>query len=225
MTALRSLLVTVALFLSAQQVVACTDDSECAPCGTCDLQDNVCKGAPLMGCHTAPPGGASAKLTLVSKTATRKTLLWKWDGMSLADDFGSPPTTTDLTFCIYVNGNPGQPPVPVLLRARIPADGTCGGHACWKTLPYGFGYGNSQRTPDGIRRLGISTLAFDDTRLTLKGSGENLGLPMPLPVFQPLYVQLRAIDGDTIGCWGSFFDLGKVFVNTPTTFKARYSVQ
>jgi len=157
----------------------------------------TCGPEPLEGCFTA---GATGKASLTIKNDplgyAKDSLLWtlaKGEEVQL-DAFGDPLLDTGYTLCVYHAGG-------LQLRAEIPAGGTCGTRPCWKPTATGFGYGDRQRTPNGVEKLKLVAGAEKKSMVQVKASGPNLLVPR-LPLNPPLTVQLRATNGS---CWSSTF--------------------
>ncbi len=95
--------------------------------------------------------------------------------------------------CVYDESGATQP----LLRATVPAGGTCAGKPCWKAISRGFKYRDKDRTPDGIALEILRSGPSISAKVIVKGKGDNLSTPV-LPLTPTVTVQLKNDDGE---CW------------------------
>jgi len=177
------------------------DHGACAPCGSCDPGDG-CVGAPRTDCrHTMRPRGAKLK----AKDAANDNgdlLLWKLTRAEAIDltELGDPTTSDAYRLCLYDESGPTSVEV---LRADVPAGGTCDGKPCWRPSgTRGFKYVARDGAPEGVSKLVLRAGAAGRTKVVLRAKGTNLA-PLPATPFGlPLRVQLHAAVGT---CWESTF--------------------
>lgn len=135
-------------------------------------------------------------------------LSWLWgagDATTLSD-FGDPMTTQAYAFCIYAGGAP-------VLSAPVPPGGQCGTTACWKANGKGFKYANKLGTASGITKITLKIGTAGAAKITVRGKGEHLLLPVLGGLPLPVHVQMQATK-----CWGAQF--GAAAVNDTGRFKA-----
>jgi len=83
-------------------------------------------------------------------------------------ELGDPLSVTSYVACLY-DGASAR-----LMALRIPAGGTCGTAACWKSKgTKGFAYSNKQRTPDGVRKLALAPGPFRQGKDRTLGQGRR----------------------------------------------------
>jgi hypothetical protein len=164
------------------------------------LPPPVCGAAPFVGCRV-PAVGEKAQLQMKNNARDEKDLLvWKWTSGSLTikEEFGRPLTTTSYRLCVY-DGTPS-----LILDAVIPAAGTCGAkrpRPCWRETGSGYGYGDSDLTPDGIKTLVLKEGAQGKAEISLKGKGPLLD-DVTIPIMaSPVRAQLT--NGET--CWEAVY--------------------
>jgi cysteine-rich repeat protein len=182
----------------------------CDPCLVCEGGSGSC----------VPPGGlacapaASEKSTIVLRDSLHPgsdKVLWKWRsrGQLAKAEIGEPGTSTGLTLCVFDQ-------LGLRLSASAPAGGTCAGRACWRELPLGYRYSDTDATPDGLLKLQARAGAAGQGKLAVKGRGPLLAMP-PLGLATPVTVRLQRADGG--GCWESSYSVP--IANDPAQFKAR----
>jgi len=155
---------------------------------------SLCGAAPVAGCRTpAVPG--KGLLSIRDRTPDSKDrLIWKWlrGAVTTKAEFGSPTTTTGYELCIY------DASAALISSSRAPADGTCRNGPCWRENSRGFKYRDPDLTPDGLTHVVLREgLEAGKAKILVKGKGESLQMP-PLPLAQPVRVQLRNSNGS---CW------------------------
>ncbi|HEY2388377.1 MAG TPA: glycosyl hydrolase family 8 [Candidatus Binatia bacterium] len=174
---------------------------------------SACAAVPDGGC-LAPVAPGAALVSLKDRSPDAKDqLLWKWSkgAATSAADLGDPLAATSYDLCVY-DGN-----ATLVAAALVPAGGTCSGRPCWKATSSGFSYTRKDLLPNGILKLDLRTGEAGRARITLKGKGDPLPMPM-LPVTAlPLTVELRAGTGT---CWSATYGAG-VQRNDAALFKAR----
>jgi hypothetical protein len=173
----------------------------------------LCPVAPV-SCNTAAKSIIQIKDRLDDR---RDQITWKMVNAAAATqaDFGSPPSTTTHTVCIY-SGAPGQ---LIYELALVPG-------SKWSALrDNGWKYRDGALTPFGVQKVIMKGDAIQArTKLMLKGKQENLPdlapntLPFGGPGDYPITVQL--INDTTPVCWSSVFDAADVKKNTDEQFKA-----
>ncbi|HXJ36617.1 MAG TPA: right-handed parallel beta-helix repeat-containing protein [Candidatus Eisenbacteria bacterium] len=179
---------------------ACADGDPCTVGDGCDGA-GACVGTvgPATGCHD--PSSASVIVKRVAGDPTRSRLVWKWThGDTALAELGDPAGGgTTYALCIYdtTGGTPG-----LVVRATVPAGGTCHGKACWKALAnLGFKYADRDLTPDGVLAITLRSGTAGRANIRLKGKGDRLQTPsMPLAQDPRVTVQLKASSG---ACWQS----------------------
>ena len=125
--------------------------------------------------------------------------MWKWlkGSVSPKVNFGSPVTTTAYQLCVYDM----TLSVPSgVLRANIPAAGSCNGKPCWKEGTKGFKYKNKFGTPEGVTDVLLKEgLVPGKAKILLKGKGMSIDMPiMPLDQDPSVKVQMINSNGE---CW------------------------
>jgi len=201
---------------------ACDDEPNCTR-GTCVAGACSPAGAfacpPCMGCEVGS-GCVAAPRTCGQSTDRSKSVLsvsnlsddghdklaWVWprgEATTLAQ-LGNPLATDGYALCLYDLS--GTRPA-LLFRGIAPAGGTCAGRSCWRAHGSGgFSYADSERTPDGIARIGLHAGPTGKARVSLTAIGPHLsgrpfGLPSPaLPL--PLLLQLGA---EHAACFETFY--------------------
>jgi hypothetical protein len=166
---------------------------------------STCGSAPQAGCQ--PAASQKAVLQLGAER-----LSWRWTSSAVVApaDFGSPPTTTDYTLCLY-DARGRQ------LSAQPSADRTCAGRPCWNVLgTKGFKYGNKAGTPDGLTGILLKACHIGKGKVRVKGGGSNLPTPT-LPLTTPVRVQLTR--GSASTCWEATYSTS--ITNTAGGFKAK----
>jgi cysteine-rich repeat protein len=183
--------------------------SPCDACETCDTELG-CHAAPRASCRRSESPTKSTLLVRDGSPDTSDLLVWKWlKGDAPLAAFGDP-LVSDATLCVFDASQ------ALMLRATMPAGGSCGTAACWKALgPNGFRYKDSQRTPDGIDKLLLRAGAGTRGKVVLKAKGDRLRPPTP-PFGLPVVVQLQG-PGDE--CFETRHDAGGVVRNEPGEFK------
>jgi hypothetical protein len=167
----------------------------CAPCLQCDAALG-CVAQPLSPCKTSATPRKSLLRIKNDADDAKDSFLWKWndgEATTLAE-LGDPPGGDDVSVCLYDESGP----TTLLFRATMPGGALCGDEPCWKaTGSVGFGYKNSDTTPEGVlvARLKSGTPA----KAKVKGKGVHLsdraaGLPS-LPLAEQLRVQLQGANG------------------------------
>ena len=191
----------------------CGEDCDNGGAGDCDAECHfICGPAPAAGCR-APVVSAKAKLVIKDKTPDKQDRLnWKWlKGLATNKaNFGTPLTSTGYTLCVWDESANAQP----ILRAEIPAGGTCGTKPCWKETATGFKYKDKALDPDGIQVVVLKSGPGGKAKIILKGKADNLPLPT-LPLSPTVTVQLK---NDAI-CWEAVY--GTATKNDAAQFKAK----
>jgi uncharacterized delta-60 repeat protein len=177
----------------------CTRD-ECDGSATCVFIED---GPQVTGCRQPLAAGKSLVKVRAGTTPDGNQITWKWakGAKTAPGDLGMPDTVADQALCIYDES--GVTP-SVLLRAEIPAGGTCGTKACWRATGFppgsrGYKYKDPDRTPDGIDRVALKPGPDGKAKIVVKGKGATLALPT-LPIAEPLAVRVQLKNG--VGqCW------------------------
>lgn len=129
---------------------------------------------------------------------TRDLVTWKWTKgeATLKADFGDPLATTTYALCVY-DETAGTPTLK--LAADIPAGGTCAGKPCWTATAHGFKYADKDAIPDGVVSLVLKEGLEGFAKITLKGQGANLQMPI-LPLDQDPAVIVQLVNDQGV-CW------------------------
>ena len=167
-----------------------------------------CTG-PLTGCR----GSSAGVFRLVDAGGK---VLWRWLRGDATDpgDFGDPEATTHYALCIYDESGPTP---SLLLRALVPAAGTCTstGRPCWKPVTGGLKYHDRFRTPEGIQSIRLKAGAAGEARIILVANGTHVEHG-PLPFGTPVRVQLETSAGE---CWEATYS--DPAVNDTRLFQSR----
>ncbi len=186
---------------------------ECDGDVDCDAECHfICGPVPQTGCHV-PTASGKAKLLVKDKTPDKADrLTWKWvkGDATFKPEFGAPLGSTDYTLCIYDQSAASQP----IVRASIPAAGTCAGKPCWKETAKGFKYKDKELDPDGIQLALLKSGPSGKAKIIVKGKGANVPLPA-LPLTPTVTVQLKNADA----CWQA--EYGTATKNDAEQFKAK----
>ena len=148
-------------------------------------------------CQTADP--ERSRLVLKDDVdPARSKLTWGWrnSGPAKKADFGSPTSSTDVTWCI------GDDAGNILSSAVAPAGGICFNAPCWREVNAGFSYKDRDLSPQGIQGITLRAAPSGAGRLSVKGKGLNLPLPA-LPMTPP--VTVRLVRSDSPICWEATF--------------------
>jgi cysteine-rich repeat protein len=194
---------------------------DCAPCGICDSDLGCVADAGYRNDCVQEPGFVSLKLGTGGGNRNKISLNIEAHNVFYSfpsADLGDPTLNTDYTLCLY--GADVSAP-QVILRASIPAAGTCGADPCWTRRDGSrgqlqFTYKDRERTPDGIKSARIRK----GGGITLKGAGSNLDLPPELSLEDEyLRPMIIADDGTTRTCWEHLVEPERL---TPAQFKGSY---
>jgi hypothetical protein len=161
----------------------------------------LCANGPVTGCRR-PVRAQAAPLKIKNAAIDLgDRLVWKWtygDATTKAD-FGAPLTSTTYQLCVYDGaGN-------TIARATAPPGGTCDGRPCWRETTTQLGFKSRDRQPNGKPRssvrLKLRPGPAGKAKIQLQGRGVALELA-PLPVIQPVTVQLKSSTG---ACWDAVY--------------------
>ena len=172
----------------------------------------ICGPAPRGGCQPALSGKSNFSLKN-SPDDGRDRLTWRWTSSASVDvsDFQDTVSGTNgYALCVYDQGGRR-------LAAAAPAGGVCGTKPCWKQTSSGFSYTDKQLDPDGLRRVQLKAGTAGKGKITVKGMGANLDMPI-FPLTTPVRVQLLR-RGVTLNCWEATFNTSTR--NDAEVFKAR----
>ena len=170
---------------------ACVGEPVVCPICTSCAADVGCTFTPRADCHAIDAAGHADLALRRRSSGDRLALRWSGSAIPVAD-LGDPITRTTYALCI---AETQASTLPLVLAARVPAGGTCGGNrSCWRQTASRTIYRGSSGAPDGITKV---TLDPAHGRLQVVGSGTHLAMPA-LPLSAPLAAEIRADDG---GCW------------------------
>jgi len=174
---------------------------------TCTLE--VCGPTPVAGCREPVQSGAS-QLSLVQKSNDRlDQLAWVWTqgAATTFSEFGDPTAGASYALCVYDGSASPQP----LINAAAPA-----GQSWTAPGTKSYRYQDRTGTPSGLLAGVLTAGTSGKARITIKGKGENLAVPV-LPLTLPVTVQIRnAASGQ---CWSATYGVAKR--NTATKFLAK----
>jgi len=160
----------------------------------------TCPPSPDSDCRAATRSSLSA---IDRPGDARDVVTWSWrGGNTVLTDYGDPTApNTMLRLCVYDASARAQP----LAAIAIEAGGRCRNRSCWRPLGkaarrVGFGYRNTDATPDGIATATLRARPNGAGRIAVKGKGPNLGMPA-LGLTVPVTVQLSIADADGRRCW------------------------
>ncbi len=92
----------------------------------------------------------------------------------------------------------------LLLRAALPAGGTCHGKPCWKLAgSTGIRYGDRDGTPNGVTKATLKSGIGGKASVKVKAKGLNLAMPA-LSLDQDTHVTVQLKNSQGV-CWGSSY--------------------
>jgi hypothetical protein len=160
----------------------------------------TCPPSPDSDCRAATRSSLSA---IDRPGDTNDVVTWAWRGANtVLTDYGDPTApNTMLRLCVYDASARVQP----LAAIAIDAGGQCRNRSCWRPLGkparrVGFGYRNTDATPNGIATATLRARPNGTGRIAVKGKGPNLGMPA-LGLTVPVTVQLSIADAGGRRCW------------------------
>jgi len=139
-------------------------------------------------------------------------LLWRWThgAATTKTDLGDPLSTTDYALCVYAGSASA-----LVTEASAPAGGVCAGHPCWKATAVGFKYRERDASPPGSLQIFLKAGAAGKAAIGVVGKGGVNPVLPPLPLAQPVTVQLVNGAGT---CWQATYST-PARVNDGSTFK------
>jgi hypothetical protein len=151
----------------------------------------------------------------------RDSIVWRWatGAATEFDELGDLFLGDRYTLCLYdqVQSSGGVPVSARLLASiRTREEVACGGAECWRASgTRGLKYRDRERLPDGIKTLSLR--AGDEGRagVSLRGRGENLGLPGLAGLDPPVAVRLHG----SAACFGA--DYATPIRNADGVFRAK----
>jgi cysteine-rich repeat protein len=178
------------------------------PCMECSGSPSVCSVLPPADDCVQPIASGKSKLMLKEHPVTDDAdkMVWTFGkgGATDMEDLGDPIGTTGYTFCIYDRDGEST---SLLLGARIPAGGSCGGKPCWKMVGAapgkGYKYNSKDMAPDGIRSVLLGTGPDGKSKVVIKGRGSRLS-PPPAPFDQNPSV-VAQLSNDYGTCWSDTY--------------------
>jgi hypothetical protein len=147
--------------------------------------DFGCKDTSMGGCHLGP----KSQLQIKNNSDDNKDkFAWKWQkGDTTLPELGDPTTGTQYFVCIYAPG--------LVFEAIVPNGPP------WVTAgSKGFKYKEDTGAAGGMTKMKLKSGMVDKAKILIKGKGLNLDDPLPLT--QPVLVQLQASNGE---CWDHLF--------------------
>lgn len=186
----------------------CTRADACNGSGTCA---GVAQPEPVCRASTVP--GGSSLILKDSTDNARDTLTWNWarGAATTLGALGDPTATTVYEWCVYDQSGSAQP----RLRAALTAGGTCAGRQCWTATSNGARYSNRLKS-SGVRTLRLTAGDTGKARISLRGGGAAVPMPVLTGMVAPLAVQLRNSLGE---CWGATYST--LQTQTSTRLKAK----
>ena len=160
------------------------------------------------GIQSAAAG--QSKMLLLEGSNGRLSWTWRGGGADKAA-FGTPTTSTDYTFCL-IDESGAEP--SLVLSARAPAGGTCGGKPCWRESRSGYSYAAALVGPDSLGKLKLKA-SRTAVRIALRGGGKRLR-PGRLPLVVPVRAVLKKSESGP--SWGARF--ATPATNATEAFKA-----
>jgi hypothetical protein len=148
--------------------------------------DFGCSDAPMFGCHAA--GASSLQFKNNTTDDTKDKVKWKWSkGDTSFASLDDPTSTTQYFFCIYAP--------TLVLQAIVPSG------ASWSPAgTTGFKYADKTGAAAGMAKISLKSGTGGKAKIQVAGAGTNL--PDPMPLTQPVDVQLQNSDGE---CWDHQF--------------------
>jgi hypothetical protein len=163
----------------------CCNASFVTPTATTVI-DFGCSDAPKFGCHAA--GASSLQFKNNTTDDTKDKVKWKWSkGDTSFASLDDPTSTTQYFFCIYAPG--------LVLQAIVPP-----GTAWSPAGTTGFKYADKTGAAAGMTKISLKSGTGGKAKIQVGGAGTNL--PDPMPLTQPVDVQLQNSDGE---CWDHQF--------------------
>jgi len=169
----------------------------------------TCANGPATGCRR-PTRSRAASLSIHHRSdASNDRLSWRWThgAATSKGDFGNPLATTDYQLCVYDGSG------RTIGRAGAPPGGSCGSRPCWHETATRFTYVRAGRSS---LTLALRAGADGKAAILARGSGVALDLS-PMPVSQPVTVQLKSSDGT---CWEATYT-APASANGPAKFVDR----
>lgn len=168
--------------LTTRMITAIGDSNVPSPFQDTAQVDFECADAPAVGCHVGPKSQLQIKNN--SSDDTKDKFTWKWQkGDTSLDQLGDPTADTQYYVCLYAPG--------LVFDAIIP-----NGPPWAAAGSKGFKYKDNAGTAGGITKMKVKSGAVDKAKILVKGKG--MALDDPLPLTQPVLVQLQANNGQ---CW------------------------
>ena len=169
---------------------------------------------PLGGCERTSCKTAASNTLDVRVRTKAQSLVWVWRKgapVSVAD-LGDPRGPGGTRYAVCLRDGTGAS----LLHADVPAGGSCGGRACWRSEDgkrFAYRSGNAGGT---LRSLLVTAAGNAGPEVVVTAKGRRL-LGRPLPVAMPVTVQLEA---DTGTCWAATFTARDVLQSGPARLRA-----
>lgn len=174
----------------------------------------LCAGGPRT-CKTA--GATSVSLRKdADPRRDEMAFMWARGAATSPSELGDPTADTQYTVCVWdhVGGAP-----TLVMEMVAPADGSCRGRPCWRSLPGGgFRYTDPGLLPNGIRRMILEPGPQGRSRVVVSAHGGPIPEP-PMPFQQSPAITVQVVN--SLGnCWGADYvsPLGK---NTEQRLRAK----
>ena len=180
----------------------CDDGSPCTQSDSC--QAGTCTGSatPRADCRApfvTPSGLFRLQASTPGNPAPTDKLTWNWwrGSATQKDEFGNPLSSTNYDLCVF-DAPAGAS--TLVMSEHVAAAAVCGTKPCWKATASGFRYTDTKLQNGAISSLLLRQGANGRARITLKGKGTGLGLPI-LPLSEPVTVQLS----NGAACWEAHY--------------------
>jgi hypothetical protein len=168
--------------LTTRMITATGDTNIPSPFQDTAQVDFECADTPAVGCHVGPKSQLKIKNNSVDDAKDK--FIWKWQkGDTSLEQLGDPTADTQYYVCVYAPG--------LVFDAIVP-----NGPPWAAAGSKGFKYKDVGGAAGGVTKMKLKSGAVDKAKILVKGKGMNLDDPLPLT--QPVLVQLRANNGE---CW------------------------
>jgi cysteine-rich repeat protein len=178
---------------------ACNDSEACTFVDACD-GSGVCVGAAGLepSCDVPDPSTAGSRLKIRAAGGASNRLSWTWGkggGFDLPS-LGSPTTSDDYAFCVFVEDAEGT---NVLLSAVAPAGSS------WSASSSALKFSRASLTPDGLKQIVMKAGDAGRAKIKVKGQGALLALDGPLGIGGLATVSAELRNLETGECFGAVY--------------------